>query len=132
MANIAGVPWDKVEPLWPLVEPLLQKAIDRSLGEYLSGDIYGFLINQEMQLWIAGTDGIDAAMVTQIVTYPRKKFCNVVLIGGANLKSWIDSQPILLEWAKEQGCTAVRSTGRRGWHRVLGWKEAYTVSTKEL
>jgi hypothetical protein len=130
--NITGVPWQKVERLWPFVEPLIQKALDRTLGEYLSGDIYGFLINQEMQLWIAGEEGIDAAMVTQIVTYPRKKFCNVVLVGGSGLKDWLKFQPILLAWAKEHGCNAVRSTGRRGWHRVLGWTEAYTVSTKEL
>ena len=123
------MPWDKVEPIWPLVEPLIQKAIDRGQGEYEAGDILAFLLSRDMQLWVS--DDLEAAAVTQIIVYPRRKVCSVLLVGGCGLHQWKNTK-VIETWAAAQGCELMRAHGRRGWHRAVGWQEVYTVAEKRL
>ena len=44
--------------------------------------------------------------------------------------------PLVAEWGKQQGCTSMSLTGRRGWERTFlkreGWTANLVVMTKDL
>ena len=87
-----------------------------------------------MQLWLAMEDEeILAAMVSQIVSYPRKRILRIIAIGGGQMDRWLPFLPGLEEWALENGATALEAWGRKGWLKVLeDWKCSYHVLTKDL
>lgn len=112
---------------------MIQKALDRGLGEWKAGDILGFLLSRDMQLWVAVNDGqIEAAGVTQIVTYPRKKVCDAVLCGGSGVRQWFENLATVENWARANGCEFIRAYGRRGWVRAVRWNAAQSIAIKEL
>ena len=80
--NIHLVYPDEVPHVWDQIEPLLAKATPYSEGEVEAKDFAYLIINNEMQLWVSTEDkNIIAAMVTQIVSYPRKRVLRIVALG---------------------------------------------------
>ena len=109
-------------------------ARDRA-GRYLPVDILDLLLKRDAQLWIVWDDGVVAAIVTQIVVYPRLKELHILGIGGIDRKSWHDdAEAVLANFAKEKGCKVMASGGRRGWLRVLNpiWKETGATWEREV
>ena len=132
-----------IEVTWPYVKDLVQKPIDRTLGERNVDDIYYSLIHEQLTLWVAvdKEDGIIGIMITQILFHPQYKVLALPLIGAKphTINKWLDwswqrGTP-LLEYAKENNCKRLVLYGRKGWLRVLNkinWKEGYTVMTKNI
>ena len=125
---------DEIETFWPQVKDQLARCTPHSEGELEPEDFKAFLTEGEMQLWLAIDDGeLLASMVTQVVTYPRKRILRIIAIGGGEMERWIHFLSGLENWAMEQGCTALECWGRKGWLRVLeDWKCSYHVLTKDL
>lgn len=121
-----------MDSVWSEVEPLLKKAIERRDGEFSIADVLRFIREREMQLWIARDSRIRAAAVSQIISYPQLKVCLFAYLGGDGMRFWKQAQPLIEAWAKSQGCQEIRSAGRRGWARVFGLQEIYTVAAKRL
>lgn len=132
--TITGVLSGEVECVWPIVEPMIQKALDRGRGEYLTEDIKGYLLDRKMQLWAAINDGeIKAVCLTEICIFPRLKVCRLVLAGGSDMRHWIkDGVATLKLWAIAQGCEEIRGGGRVGWSRALGWEHFYATCGERL
>tara|TARA_R100000963_G_C4568975_1_gene54663 strand:+ start:187 stop:531 length:345 start_codon:yes stop_codon:yes gene_type:complete len=105
-----------------------------SEGELEPDDFYDLLVEGEMQLWIALEDGkIIASMISQVVPYPRKRVLRIISIGGEDMDKWINSLPLVEDWALEMGCTSLECWGRKGWLKVLtDWKCSYHILTKDL
>ena len=125
---------DHIDDIWTDVEPHLERCVPHSEGELETEDFHQLLANGEMQLWLAMEDEeILAAMVSQIVSYPRKRILRIIAIGGGEMDRWHPFLPALEEWALENGATALECWGRKGWLRVLDdWKCSYHVLTKDL
>ena len=84
----------------------------------------------QLQLWPAPR----GCLVTEIVTYPRKRIFNVFLAGG-EFDQLIDMHNDMKRWAIAQGCTVATLHGRRGWTRALivtGWRETLTTMERDL
>ena len=130
-----------IDVIWPYVEPLLQKPMERTLDESTLEDIKNWLKGEAQQLWL----GIDEdkqkivlALTTQIHQYPRQKHLRVHLAGAKDhtIDSWIDKwiEPVE-SFCKENGIRYLESAGREGWTRVLkkkGYEKYYTVLVKEI
>jgi len=128
-----GIPATEVRIIWPKVINFIELALKRGQGEWAAEDILAALLVREMQLWVAYEgDCIKAAGVTQVVYYPQKRVCDFLLAGGTGLRFWLKRKSLVLDWAKQQGCSHVRIFGRDGWGRVLGWKKAYSVFVGEI
>ena len=125
---------DHIDGIWPDVEPHLERCVPHSEGELETEDFHQLLANGEMQLWLAMEDEeILAAMVSQIVSYPRKRILRIIAIGGGEMKRWLPFLPGLEEWALENGATGLECWGRKGWLKILDdWKCSYHVLTKDL
>ena len=128
---------------WPYVKDLIQKPLDKTLGEQNLQDVYTSLINEQTILWVAVNkeDGIMGVMITQIVYHPQYKLLLLSLVGAKphTINKWLDwswqkGSP-LLEYAKENNCKRIEGYIRIGWFKFLkkhGFKKYNTVVTKEV
>ena len=125
---------DEVEVFWPLVVDHLALATPHSEGEIEPEDMLPELIKGEMQLWFSVEDRqVTAAMVTQIIPYPRKKVLRILSIGGEGMARWMKHFPMIEKFAKQIGCSSIEAWGRKGWLRALpDWKCSYHIFTKEI
>ena len=132
-----------IEATWPYVKDLVQKPLDRTLGERNLEDVYNSLIHGQTILWIAANkeEGIMGVMITQIVYHPQYKLLLLSLVGAKphTINKWLDyswqkGSP-LLKYAKENNCKRIEGYIRSGWLKFLkkhGFKKYNTVVTKEV
>lgn len=123
----------RVHEAWPLVAPLIRRAVrraDLSDVAHIEHDLH----NGMALLWLAWDgDAVQAAAVTQLDAANGRKFCTIVACGGHGLKRWRSLIGALERFAVEEGCAGVRIYGRRGWARVLpGYRLHSIVLEKEL
>ena len=116
---------DQINHVWPDVKHHIESALDRG-SNYTIHDIRIGLCTQQMQLWCYGTD---AALVTTIQEKDGIKFCLYLALGGSKMDEWGKYQPLVEDWARENGCTEMRVYGRRGW-KQFGFEEVYTKLRK--
>ena len=94
------------------VRELLQKPIDRGLGEYTIDQIRDLVISGRQQLWV----------LTGAVPHTIKK--------------WFDtSVDALEEFGRLNGANHLIFYGRRGWRKLYekrGYREYYVAMSKEL
>jgi hypothetical protein len=113
--------------------PYIEAALYRNGGTHSFDDIQAGVAAGHYQFW----PGVQSAMITEIIEYPKFKVLHCFLAGG-NLAEIEVMVPVVEEWGREQGCTRAMFTGRRGWERSFltqpryGY-EPYAISfTKEL
>lgn len=118
---------DRIERARGFIEP----ALEYTQGTHTYADVVRDLDNGQFQLW----DTDRAAIVTEILRYPRHRVCHVFLAGG-QLSEIERIAPIIEVWAKAQGCAKMSLAGRAGWTRSFlrdrGYRPAWTVMNKEL
>ena len=61
---------DDLEMVWDEVVPLIEAALKYSEGEVIPEDLVQPIKTGKMQLWVAMSGGVIAAMITEIVVYP--------------------------------------------------------------
>jgi hypothetical protein len=115
-----------VHLVWPLVSGLIEAAMRR--GDFSSfAAVRDAVLGGDALLWLAwdGTE-IAAAAVTELAATEWRKVCVVVACGGstpasagAGMRRWIGLLEKIEEFARAEGCAAVRIIGRAGWARVL-------------
>jgi hypothetical protein len=122
MLSVEGVPAAAIGRVWPRVVPWIERALAEGLGHLDSADLRAALDRREMQLWVARRDdAVVAALVTEIVVYPRRKVCRFVLMGGKDGErdAWLPWLPVLETWARAEGCDLVEIYGRPAWARLV-------------
>ena len=115
--NIAGVPTELINDVWPYVRDYIISALAYSDNKYTETDVYLSLLDKSMQLWVTGDEIPKGAGVTQIVNYPNKTVCVIMFYGGDGF-----DQDLLFhveQWAKENNCTSIEVWGRKGWIKSL-------------
>lgn len=103
----------------------IEPALAYSGGTHDWQDIVEGVASSKMQLWC----NEDAAAITELVCYPRKKVLNVFLAGG-DMTQLLEMLESAKAWAKLEGCDGIMMSGRRGWLRVLkdhGWSDQFAT-----
>lgn len=126
-----------VEALWPIIEPMISKAIDRCHGETSAEYVKQDLIDGADRLLLVTEDENPlAAIMLSISQRPTKKVLHVSLAGGEQMEKWFDAGiPVVERVAQEVGADAVYVMGRKGWIRKLekhGYSVYSTLIGKEL
>ena len=101
-------------PYFKKHENLLLDALEYSGGTHNLEDVAMALHKDYMQLWPTN----ESVLVTEVVQYPRAKHLHVFL-GAGNIDELQEVMPFVIKRAKEEGCSKVTLTGRRGWEKVL-------------
>ena len=92
--QVSMVPKQYVDTCWDKVEGYLEKAAYYTHGRYTVDDIRTSITDYDHDLWVAfDEDSIKAAVVTNIVVYPKRKLLCMSFCGGENMKEWLD--PVL-------------------------------------
>lgn len=129
-STVCDVPREHLAALWPQVLPHVAAALERdAFGRFLPHDVLAALAKGHAKLWISWDEEArvaEAAMVTEILAFPRCRECHVMLIGGRNMDRWLEPFFATLEaYARAQGCAQVSGMGRRGWERVMARLPGY-------
>ena len=133
-----GITSEQIDAIWGEVKPFIERSLKYANGELDQDDVYRFLKERAMQLWVLLTmpdQKITMCGVTEIVNYPRKKVCRVVLMGGIPSQEWRDNVHNIETWAKGQGCSTMEACVRKGIAKVMAeqdYKKVYTIVSKEL
>jgi hypothetical protein len=132
MVELLAVDPPLVKDIWPHVRSLVKSAIDRT-GLCNFGDVEREVLGGLQQLWLVwnGT-AIEAAVVTQLVLINDRKICILVACGGRG-RNWPSLMAGIEQFARNEGCRAVRIIGRKGWQRILAdYRANYVVMDREL
>lgn len=111
--------------MWPHVRHHIDRALRRGRAErYAVSDILELLLQGKARLWVVWngvTKTADAAIVTEMIDYPRVRELHIWLIGGSRLGEWgTRARDMLEEYARSQGCGLVAGGMRRGWLKIGG------------
>jgi len=136
-SQISYVPPEDVGLIWKQIEPLLLKPLEIDGFAYMPKDIFDSILKKKMQLWISWngkTNVVEAAIVTEIIDYPRLRSCRYFLAGGTNMKSWFNPMKEQIElWAIQNNCQRIELVGRKGWVKWLkDYKQKHIILMKEL
>ena len=110
--------------------PWIEAALQHSGGTHDWYDIVAGVLQGSFQFWPKE----NSALITEIITYPRKRVLNVFL-GGGKLSELAAMHGEVIEWAKAQGCAGATISGRKGWERAYsqyGWEPLHTTLHKEF
>ena len=124
-----------IDLVWPVVLPMLQRAIDLNDGDFDGNHVFERLMEDTMQLFIGyNTDDIIYAAVTELIPYQHNKALRIILMGGKQINSWVDTK-IFEKFGRLEGCNRIEIVGRKGWVKKLesrGYKQTHYIVTKEL
>lgn len=117
-----------IEAEWKRCSPWLEAALEHGFGTHTIDDVWNAVQGGTMQFW----PGKDAAIVTEVTNYPRRKICTVFMAGGS-LNELLIMQNSIAVWAKFHGCDLLQCCGRKGWDRVFKDARFHSVMVaKEL
>ena len=125
---------EDVAYVWEEVVPLLARVAPHTEGEMEPDDYIEPLTHGDMQLWVVVENKhVNAALVTQIISYPQKRILRLISLAGDNFQEIKDFLEMVEVFALKNGCTALEMWGRKGWKKLLSdWKDSYIVYTKDL
>jgi len=132
--RVALIDSEDIGLVWDEVVPLIEKALLHAEGELIPEDIKQHLDEGDLRLWVAlKGQKILAAMVTEIIEYPRKRIVRVITLAGKNMDMWYDFLPMIEGYAVKNGCSSLEAWTRKGMTRKLkDWKHSYDIITKDL
>ena len=130
-----------VDYIWPQVERFIKAGFTWGRGKHGRGDetlenTLGALREGRCQLWVMHNGrGLRGAGVTKVEVLPTgRKICVTISYGGECLSECGHILKDVENFAKANGCSAVRITGRPGWRvfKKYGYKEPFICLEKEL
>lgn len=129
---------DVIDAAWPLIEPFLQKGIDRVATRWTTAEYREGAKDGHLHLWIVHESGeprqILGVGIVQFYRTNKGLIAKVVGFGGKHLRRWYAPTLVTFEaMAKEHGVYSIEIEGRLGWARSLpGFKPARVVMEKVL
>jgi hypothetical protein len=110
----------EVHRVWPLVAPLIGAAMRKGSSAEDAAEVERAVLAGEQLLWVAAEGAqIWAAAATQLSAADGRRICTIVACGGRERARWLPLKAALEDFAKAEGCSAIRIHGRRGWAREL-------------
>lgn len=133
MVELICVDPAQVGHFWPWVQEYLFSAI-RATNLSHTQSIAEAVLSGRSLLWIAWNgEKIIGAGSTELMSTDKDKICIITAWGGVDLPEWVHLVQRVEEYAKAEGCNAVRVFGREGWIRVLdGYRKTAVVLEKDL
>lgn len=131
-AELAQVPAELIDPVWPSAEPYLRRAYDK-MGYDYPPTIYERIKSGKADLWLAYVAGhLRAVCVTSVHGHTF----NIEALAGEGMTEWFDLIEDLEDMARRYGQKAVvKVDGRKGWQEPLqkrGYRVERVVMRKEL
>jgi hypothetical protein len=132
-----AIPPLSISCMWDDVELHISRALAHTRGELKAETLKRRLIeNDAILLVVLEHNNIIAAIVAEIVETDGPRVCHIIACGGHKADLWLDKwYSVIIPIAKEQGCTRLSLTGRKGWVKKLskyGLSHAYTTLDQDI
>jgi hypothetical protein len=133
MVELLCVDPSLVKDIWPHTRPLVKRGMSRADAGSFERTEKEILSGLQLLWLVWNGKTIEAAVVTQLVKHGDKKLCVIVSCSGHGVRRWVHLISRLEQFAKNEGCSAMRIYGRKGWERILeNYRAKYVVMDKEL
>lgn len=131
------VPKDYLAAVWPVVKPMLEKAVATAPGKLGIDDVIANAFQGSYVIWLALVDGeVKGALTTRVIEYPRCRAMAIDWVGGSKMKLWFGpAMRAMKEHARLNGCSRMEGYGREAWLKWLkpeGWRPEYVAFKVEL
>lgn len=132
-----AVPKTHLHAVWPVVGPMLNKAVATAAGKLDLDDVLEQALNDVYVVWmvVVGDEPV-AAVTSRIIQYPKCKAMALDWVGGTRMKEWfVPTMRAMKEHAVRNGCAHMEGYGREAWMRWIGkegWKPDYVTFKMEL
>ncbi len=105
---------ENVASIWQEVVPFVRKAAYWGRGEYLAEDVMVLAALGKMQIWVFRDNDMPVLVcVTEILTYPRRKICNIYALAGSRMSEmWGFFSHMGRAWLVQNGVEEVQTTCR--------------------
>lgn len=115
------VPPDRFGEFWPHLEPLIRKAHERFGSNDEREELEAALRQGKALAWIAWSPAqkIEAVLVTDLMKEDGVLICRLRALAGRKLQRWLRLLDEVEQFARREGCAAIRFIGRPGWSRML-------------
>jgi len=135
--QITVVPPMVLDVVWPQASAMLGRALNTTRARYNLDSLRAELERGTLALWLVLDNATPvAAFTTRVAAYPESKGLCMDWIGGARMAEWLPlAQPLMEQYARDNGCTHLEGYGRRAWGRWLqkyGWEPEYIAYRMEL
>jgi len=133
-----GAGYRELPIIWGSVEPLIVEALEgNGFFNIDTSEYWNRIMTQAYQLWVLfDNKKIDGIMLTALTNFQNEFICDIFITAGADIKEWTEFQISVIEpWAREQGCTRIEFTCRKGIAHALapvGYHNRQVVLTKYL
>lgn len=119
---------EQIFDFWPHARELIKAAIDATnLSDF--SDLESDVLEGKQLLWLAWSGHIEAAATTHL----SRGVCTLTACSGHQRERWLPLFDRIEKYAKDEGCSAMRLYGRRGWERVLdGYRVEHVILEKAL
>lgn len=128
--KLSLVPSEQIKTTWPLVAPMLARAVPYSAGRMNLRSILEGLLEQRFLLWVAYDDAgadIGAVFTTRTAVYSQRSSLVIDCAAGSQMRHWLHlASATFRAYARDAGLAGVEMFGRPGWARVLkscGWQQ---------
>lgn len=136
--HLVQIPPDALEPMWPLVVPYLQRAVDYSEGTTTLKETVSDIAAKRKQLWVIIDEEKQpkAAAVSMLQKFESGLIlATIVLLGGesGHLFDILELRSEFETWARTEGCNRVKIYLRKGWVKKLPeYKLSAFVMSKDI
>jgi hypothetical protein len=121
---------------WPALAPMLTRAVELNHDAFSMTDVARLVLADQWQLWtVLENDRPVAAVVTELVQYPGKRTCRVILLGGIKFDRWKHLIIEIENFALLHDCKELEALTRPGMARKIesiGFREECKVMVKDL
>ena len=130
MRDVRGIPADEITKLWPRLEPLVSRALDRT-RDYTLDDVHQSLREERRQIFATWPE-VDTICITSIEKRPRRKVLIICWKAGRLHDDWRQMLQAVENWGRSLGCTRVEFRGREGWTKLLPDYKTEVLYHKDL
>lgn len=127
------IPLEYLPQAWPIIEPILARAVDRVPERYAVSDVLAGAATGEFQIWAVITDegAFVAAFTTRVQQYPRGRSMTVDFVAGDRMADWLETvDAAIAGHAAANDCGWIEAHGRKGWAKALteiGWRATHVT-----
>ena len=118
--TVSYVTPDDLPSIFPQVKEYLEGAVEYA-PEYSLDDVILSVIQEDSQMFVVseGKD-IQGVVVTVIEKHPQRSYVQIHLLGGKNMKAWVQTlRDKLKQFAGKIGCDGLSIFARRGWAKIF-------------
>lgn len=122
MIEVQTVPDNYLYSVWPIVEPMLDKALIVSQNDYDIRHLKLYVTSKVQTLLVAVENNkIVGAATISLSNFPNHRVATIIAMGGkAIVKPEVFEQ--VVQWAKAQGATKIRASAREAQARLYRQK----------